>query len=167
MLKNTWWVCEEIFFFLFDIFFFEVTVSSKSCSLLMMKKWAAAARGGGGDTWQEDLTSETVEGATLPLEGVDDIKGGDGLPLGVLGVGDGVADHVLQEDLEDGAGLLVDEARDTLDTTTAGEAANGGLGDALDVVAKNLAVPLGSTLSESLSTLSTARHCSSTCCCCC
>jgi len=133
----------------------------------MMKKWAAAARGGGGDTWQEDLTSETVEGATLPLEGVDDIKGGDGLPLGVLSVGDGVADHVLQEDLEDGAGLLVDEARDTLDTTTAGEAANGGLGDALDVVAKNLAVPLGSTLSESLSTLSTARHCSSTCCCCC
>jgi len=133
----------------------------------MMKKWAAAARGGGGGDTRGSLTSETVEGATLPLEGVDDIKGGDGLPLGVLSVGDGVADHVLQEDLEDGAGLLVDEARDTLDTTTAGEAANGGLGDALDVVAKNLAVPLGSTLSESLSTLSTARHCSSTCCCCC
>ena len=129
----------------FFFFFFEVTVSSRSCSLLTMKKWAAAARGG-GDTWQEDLTSETVEGATLPLEGVDDVEGGDGLPLGVLSVGDGVADHVLQEDLEDGAGLLVDEARDTLDTTTAGEAANGGLGDALDVVSEHLSVAFGTSL---------------------
>ena len=72
----------------------------------------------------------------------------------MFGVGDGVADHVLQENLEDGAGLLVDEARDTLDTTTAGEAANGGLGDALDVVAKNLAVTLGAALAESLSAFS-------------
>ena len=102
------------------------------------------------------LTSETVEGAALPLEGVDDVHGGDGLPLGVLSVGHSVADHVLQEDLEDGAGLLVDEARDTLDSSTAGETANGGLGDALDVVAQNLAVPLRSTLSQSLSSLSTS-----------
>ena len=30
------------------------------------------------------LTSETVQGASLPLEGIDNIHGGDGLPLGVL-----------------------------------------------------------------------------------
>ena len=39
----------------------------------------------------------------------------------MLSVGDGVADDVLEEDLEDTAGLLVDEARDTLDTATTGE----------------------------------------------
>ena len=37
--------------------------------------------------------------------------------------------HVLEEDLENTTGLLVDEARDTLDTTTASEATNGGLRD--------------------------------------
>jgi len=46
----------------------------------------------------------------------------------------------LQEDLQDATGLLIDQARDTLDTTTAGQAADGGLGDALDVVAEHLPV---------------------------
>ena len=32
--------------------------------------------------------------------------------------------HVLQEDLEDTAGLLIDETRDTLDTTTTSETAD-------------------------------------------
>ena len=58
--------------------------------------------------------------------------------------------HVLEEDLEDTTGLLVDETRDTLHTATAGETADGGLGDALDVVAKDLAVTLSTTLSETL-----------------
>lgn len=57
------------------------------------------------------LTSETVEGAALALEGVDDVEGGDGLALGVLGVGDSVTDDTLKEGLEDGAGLLVDHCR--------------------------------------------------------
>jgi hypothetical protein len=65
------------------------------------------------------LAAEAVEGASLPLEGVDDVHGGDGLPLGVLGVGDGVTDHVLQEHLQHAAGLLVDEARDALDSAAA------------------------------------------------
>ena len=33
--------------------------------------------------------------------------------LGMLSVGDGVTDDVLQEDLEDSTGLFIDEARDT------------------------------------------------------
>ena len=37
--------------------------------------------------------------------------------------------HVLEEDLQDTTGLLVDEARDTLHTTTTCETADGGLGD--------------------------------------
>ena len=71
-----------------------------------------------------------------------DIKSGDGLAAGVLGVGDGVADDVLQEHLQDTSGLLVDEARDALDTTSASQAADRGLGDALDVVAEDLSVAL-------------------------
>ena len=54
------------------------------------------------------LTTETVEGTALTLEGVDDVEGGDGLALGVLGVGDGITDDALEEGLEDTAGLLVD-----------------------------------------------------------
>lgn len=44
--------------------------------------------------------------------------------------------------------------RDTLDTTTARETTDGGLGDTLDVVTKNLAMTLGSALAEALSALS-------------
>jgi DNA-binding MurR/RpiR family transcriptional regulator len=66
--------------------------------------------------------------------------------------------YVLKEDLEHTAGLLVDEARDTLHTATTSEAADGGLGDALDVVAKNLAVTLSAALAETLAALSTSRH---------
>jgi len=73
--------------------------------------------------------------------------------------------YVLQEDLEDTTGFLIDETRDTLDTTTTSETTNGGLGDTcsqdmsklpaydisgrrtLNVVTKNLTVTLGTALS--------------------
>lgn len=54
------------------------------------------------------LTTETVQGAALALQGVDNVQGGDGLALGVLGVGDGVTNDTLEEGLENRAGLLVD-----------------------------------------------------------
>ncbi len=77
----------------------------------------------------------------------------------MLGVSHSIADDGLKKDLEDTTGLFVDEARNSLDTTTASQAANGGLGDALDVVPEDLAVPLGAALSESLSSFSASRHC--------
>ena len=55
-----------------------------------------------------DLTTETVQGAALSLERVDDIQRGHGLALGVLGVGDGVTDDTLEEGLENTSGLFVD-----------------------------------------------------------
>ena len=54
------------------------------------------------------LTTKTVEGTALALECVDNVEGGDGLALGVLGVGDGISDDSLEEGLEDSTGLLVD-----------------------------------------------------------
>lgn len=54
------------------------------------------------------LTTETVEGTALALESVDDVQRGDGLALGVLGVGDSITNDTLKEGLENRAGLLVD-----------------------------------------------------------
>ena len=59
------------------------------------------------------LTTETVKGAALSLEGIDNVEGGDGLALGVLSVSDRVADDRLEEELENAASLIVDKARDT------------------------------------------------------
>ena len=52
-----------------------------------------------------------------------------------------------------------DEAADALDATTACKAADGRLGDALDVVPEHLAVALGAALSEPLASLSASGHC--------
>jgi len=104
------------------------------------------------------LTSETVKGLSLTLEGVDDVHGGDGLAASVFSVGDRVTDDVLEEDLEDTTCLLVDQPRDTLDTTTTRETTDGGLGDTLDVITKNLSVTLGASLAETLSSLSSSGH---------
>ena len=81
------------------------------------------------------LTAKTVEGAALTFQGIDDIHGGYGLSFGVLGVSHSVSDDVLKEDLENTSGFLVDEAGNALDTATASQSANSGLGDALDVIA--------------------------------
>jgi hypothetical protein len=48
--------------------------------------------------------------------------------------------------------------RDTLDTATTRQTADGGLGDALNVVAKNLAVALGAALAEALAALAASSH---------
>ena len=109
----------------------------------------------------EDLTSESVKGTSLPLEGIDNIHSSDSLPLGMFGVGDGITDDVLKEDLEDTTGLLVDESRDTLDSSTSRQTADGGLGDALDVITKYLPVTLGASLAESLASFTTSSHCCS------
>jgi len=47
-----------------------------------------------------------------------------GLPLRMLSVCDGVTDNVLQENLENATGLLIDETRDTFHTATTSETAN-------------------------------------------
>ena len=102
------------------------------------------------------LASESVQGASLALEGIHDVHGSHSLAASMLSVGDSITDDVLEEDLEHRAGLLVDKTRDALDTTAASKAANGRLGDALDVITENLAMTLGASLSESFTSLSTS-----------
>ncbi|XP_013205288.2 uncharacterized protein LOC101981304 [Microtus ochrogaster] len=93
----------------------------------IMPKDIQLARRIRGERRRCSLASKAIQGAALALERVDHIHGGDGLTLSVLSVGDGVPDHVLQEHLQHTAGLLVNEAGDSLDTTASGQAADGGL----------------------------------------
>lgn len=51
----------------------------------------------------------------------------------------------------EGEGLT---GRNTLDATTAGKTADGGFGDALDVVSENLAVAFGAAFAEAFTTFS-------------
>ena len=106
----------------------------------------------------EDLTSESVEGTSLPLEGIDNIHSGDSLPLGMFSVGDGITDDIFKENLEDTTGLLVDQARDTLDTTTTRQTADGGLGDTLDIITQDFAMTLSASLSKSFASFTTSSH---------
>ena len=116
----------------------------------------------------EPSGSETVESTSRPLEGVDDVKCSHCLALRMLSVSDRVTDnlqlpsatmtsptrntatHIFEEDLENTTGLFVDETGDTLHTTTASEAANGGFCDTLDVVAEDFTMTLSTTLAKSL-----------------
>ena len=74
----------------------------------------------------------------------------------MLRVGDGITDNVLKEDLEDTTSLFVNETRDTLHTTTTGQTTDSRLGNSLDVIAQNLTMTLGSSLSESLASFASA-----------
>merc|ERR1719391_888391 len=101
--------------------------------------------------WHMGLASEAIKGATLPFEGINNIHSSDGLPLGVLGVGDGVPDDILKEHFQDSPSLLVDETRDPLHSTPPSQSPNSRLGDPLDVVSQHFTMPLSSSLTQSLS----------------
>ena len=105
------------------------------------------------------LAAEAVEGTALTFQSVDDVHGGDGLPLGVFRVGHSVTDDVLEEHFEHTTGLLVDQAGDTLDTSTASKTTDSRLGDALDVVTQHFPVTLGASLSESFASFAASSHC--------
>ena len=68
----------------------------------------------------------------------------------LTGICDGISDDTLEEGLENTSGLLIDHGGDTLDTTTAGQSSDSGLGDTLDVVSQDLAVSLRTTLAKAL-----------------
>ncbi|CAH2302772.1 Hypothetical predicted protein [Pelobates cultripes] len=107
---------------------------------------------------EKRLASETVESAALAFERVHHVHGGDRLPLGVLGVGDGIADNILQEDFEHSASLLVNEAGDSLDASSASQTADSRFSDPLDVIPEHLPVPLGTSFTEPFPSFTATRH---------
>ena len=102
------------------------------------------------------LNAEAVDGAALTLECIDHVNSSHCLAARVFSVGYSVANHIFKEGLEDVARLLVDEPRDTLYASTASQTPDGGLGDALDVVAKDLTMALGTALAKALTSLATS-----------
>ncbi len=77
----------------------------------------------------------------------------------MFGVGDGVSNDVLEERSEDVSGLLIDEGRDSLDSSSSCQSSDCWLGDSKDGLLKGfLGVPLGANLSESLSFFSASRR---------
>jgi len=114
----------------------------------------------------ECSAAESVEGSALSLKSVDDVEGGDGLSLGVLGVGNGVTDDVLEEASENNSGLVVDERADSLDTTSSGESSDGRLGDSKDGLLDSLGcVSLGTLFAGNLSEFASLASVSRTHCC--
>ena len=109
-----------------------------------------------GIGWLDCLTTETVQGAALALEGVYYVQSGDGLAASMLSVGNSVTDDVLQEHFQDTTGFLVDKTRNALDTTTTCETTDSRLGNALDVVTKDFAMAFSTTFAETLSSFSSA-----------
>jgi hypothetical protein len=71
----------------------------------------------------------------------------------MLAVGHSISDDVLKKQLEDATNLLIDEARDTLHTTTSSKTTDGGLRNALDVVTKHFPMALGATFPQAFATL--------------
>ena len=109
------------------------------------------------------LAAKAVESTALTLQRVYDVHGRYRLAFGVLGVGDRVTDNVLEEHLEDAARLLVDQARDTLHTTTTGQATDRWLRDTLDVITKHLTMTLGASFAQTFTALASSRHPAATC----
>jgi len=97
--------------------------------------------------YRNSLATKPIQGAPLTLQGIHHVHSCHGLPLGMLGVGDGIPDHVLQEDLQHAPGLLVDEATDPLDATSACQTSDGRFGDPLNVVTQHLSVSFSASLS--------------------
>ena len=57
-----------------------------------------------------ELAAKAVQSSSLPLEGIDHVHSSDSLPLGMFSVSDSVADHVLEEHLQNTSGFFVDQS---------------------------------------------------------
>ena len=105
-----------------------------------------------------NLSTETVQGPPLPLQSIHNIHRGNSLPPSMLSISHSITNNILEESLQNSPSLLIDKTRDTFHTTTTSQTTDSRLGDTLDVVTKDLPVALGTSLSESFSSLSSSRH---------
>ena len=104
--------------------------------------------------WSVIAGTYTVKRAALAFECINHIKRRDRLALCMLCVCDRVPDDALKKQLENATRFIVDQAGNTLHTTTTGQAPNRWLCNTLDIIAQDLAVALCTAFAKSLSTLS-------------
>jgi hypothetical protein len=72
---------------------------TKEFKMLLMYNGYRKKRKNGDDILQTQSASETVEGATLSLESVDDVHSSNSLASSMFGVGDCIPDDVLEDAL--------------------------------------------------------------------
>ena len=95
------------------------------------------------------LAAKAVQGPALPLQSVHDVYGCDSLPLCMLSLGHGVADDILKKHLridraqkrrcaravhlQDPPSLFIDEAADSLNSSSSCQSSDGWFGDSLNI----------------------------------
>ena len=105
------------------------------------------------------LRSEAIERLTLPLKCIYNIEGSYSLAASMLGVRNGVLDNVLKKTLQDVAGFLIYEPRETLDSSTARQPTNRRFGHSFDCVPVYLLrATFRTALSKAFTSLTTPRH---------
>jgi hypothetical protein len=105
------------------------------------------------------LTSESVKSSSLTLECIYNVECCHCLAAGVLRVCYGVTHNVLQEDLENTTGLVIDETADSLNSSSSSQTTDCWLCNSLDVLTNSPSMPLfRSHFAESFATLRFADH---------
>ena len=107
---------------------------------------------------QNCSATEAVQGLSLAFQRVDNVERSDSLAASVFSVCHGIANDILQKDLQNSTRFLVYEAADSLDSSPSGEPADGGLCNAVDIIAQDLAMALGAGLAESFSAFPASTH---------
>ena len=102
------------------------------------------------------LSPESVQSASLAFKSVDDVQSSDSLSLSMFSISDSVSDDDFKENLQNTSSFLLDESRNTLDSTSTGQSTDGGFSNTLDVIAKDLSVTLGASFSKSFSSFTTS-----------
>jgi len=105
-----------------------------------------------------DLTSKTIQGSALSLQGIHHIHSGNGLPLSMFRISDSISNHIFQEHLQNSSGFFVNQSGDTLNTSSSGQPTDSWLRDTLDIIPKNFSVTLGSSFAQTFSTFTTSSH---------
>ena len=103
--------------------------------------------------WSVIAGTYTVKRAALAFECINHIKRRDRLALCMLCVCDRVPDDALKKQLENATRFIVNQAGNTLHTTTTCKTTDRRLGDTLDVVAQNLAMAFSTALSKTFAAL--------------
>src|ERR1700712_805277 len=81
-----------------------------------------------------NLTSETVEGTSLPFQSIYNVHSSDSFPFSVFSVCNSITDNVFQENFEDTTCFFVDQTRNTFYSTTTSQSSDCWFCDTLDVI---------------------------------
>ena len=92
----------------------------------------------------------------MTFKSVDDVQSSDSLSLSMFSISDSVSDDDFKENLQNTSSFLLDESRNTLDSTSTGQSTDGGFSNTLDVITKDLSVTLGASFSKSFASFTTS-----------